>query len=65
MPAFLYRCPNIGLMVQGWAADRPTDQDEGTYETVTCPICARIHLVNSKTASVLGEGDGENRMRAI
>jgi hypothetical protein len=65
MPAFLYRCPNTGLVVQGWVADGSTDQDDGRYETVTCAICARIHLVNPKTASVLSEGDGEYRMRAI
>jgi len=34
MPTFLYRCPNTGLKVQGWAADDPT-RDE-PFAPVTC-----------------------------
>lgn len=54
MPTFLYRCPNTGLRVQGWISDDPTEQDDDSFETVTCPACGCIHLVNPKTGKVLG-----------
>lgn len=57
MPIFLYRCPNTGLQIQGWVAADPTERDDETYEAVTCPVCARIHLVNPKTSKLLGEDD--------
>jgi hypothetical protein len=31
MAAFIYRCPNTGLNVQGWIADDP-EKGEGFYE---------------------------------
>jgi hypothetical protein len=48
MTAFLYRCPNMALNVQGWVADDPTDGEAETYEPITCTACARPHLVNPK-----------------
>lgn len=54
MPTFLYRCPTTGLRVQGWISDDPTEQDDDSFETVTCPACGRTHLVNPKTGKVLG-----------
>jgi hypothetical protein len=52
-------------MVRGWfAAAEPTDRDHARYETVICPICARIHLVNPKTASILGEGEDKTGARS-
>ena len=50
---FLYRCPNTGQTVQGWSADEVTD-DDNTYQSVECPTCTRVHLVNPKTGKVLG-----------
>ena len=32
MTAFLYRCPNTGLNVQGWSSDDPADNDDGRHE---------------------------------
>ena len=54
MPTFLYRCPNTGLRVQGWIANDPTERDEDSFETVNCPACGRVHLVNPQTGKVLG-----------
>jgi len=57
MGAFLYRCPNTGLRVQGWVADDPTERDDDAYQPVTCLICTRIHLIDPKTGKVLGSDD--------
>jgi hypothetical protein len=55
MPAFLFRCPNTGMAVQGWAADDPTKRADDAYETVTCTACTRVHLVDPKTGKVIGK----------
>jgi hypothetical protein len=57
MAAFLYRCPTTGLNVQEWFADEVGDDEETTYETVTCLACAQVHLVNRSTGKVLGSDD--------
>lgn len=57
MPTFVYRCPNTSLKVQGVVADEATDDD--TFHPVTCIACTRIHMVNPKTAKVLGGDDEE------
>jgi hypothetical protein len=57
MPTFLYRCPNTGLLVQGWIGEDPTNRDEDRFEAVTCTACGRVHLVNPKTGKVLGAND--------
>ena len=52
MAAFVYRCPNTGLNVEGFAADDPTDADTMTYEPMVCAACTRVHLVNPKIGKV-------------
>jgi hypothetical protein len=52
--SFVYRCPNTGLNVQGWAADEPTEHDAESFEPVTCTICTSVHMVSPKTGKVLG-----------
>jgi len=38
-----------------WLPDaEPTDQAD-SYETVTCPACTRLHLVNKSTGKILGD----------
>ena len=54
MTAFVYRCPVTGYNVQAHAADPTQDDDSATYHAVTCMACARVHLVNPKTARVAG-----------
>jgi hypothetical protein len=58
MVPFIYRCPTTGLNVQGLSPDAvPADNTE-TYESVSCPVCTRAHLVNRATGRTLGN-DGE------
>lgn len=57
MAAFIYRCPNTGMNVQGWIADEPTTDEEEAFEPVNCTVCACLHLVNPKTGKVLGAGE--------
>lgn len=59
MPAFLYRCPTMGLRVQSWIADDPTNGDDGSYVSITCGACTRVHMVNPKTGKVLGEDEDD------
>jgi len=51
---FLYRCPITGHKVQGIVGDKPTPDDAGIYETVTCTACARVHLINPSNGHVAG-----------
>jgi hypothetical protein len=57
MLTFLYRCPNIGLRVQGFAPDETSDDD--TFAPLTCTACERVHMVNPKTEKVLGRDKDE------
>ena len=52
MIPFLFRCPNTGLNVQGWAAEAVENGE--TYEAVSCLACQQVHLVNPKTEKALG-----------
>ena len=54
MATILYRCPNMGLQVQGWFADDGSETGGETYQTVTCMACRQLHLVNPKTGKTLG-----------
>ena len=50
-----FRCARTGLNVQVWLPDEaPIAQADG-YEIVTCPACARVHLVNMTTGRMLGD----------
>jgi hypothetical protein len=57
MAPFIYRCPTTGLSVQGLAADTVPDANTETYESVTCPVCTRVHLVKRSTGRTLGDRD--------
>jgi hypothetical protein len=39
------------------AADAAPDVNTETYESVTCQVCTRVHLVNPSTGRTLGEDD--------
>jgi len=54
---FLYRCPLTGYEVQGFIADSPTEKNGHVYESLTCVVCKRIHLVDPKTGKVAGSDD--------
>ena len=57
MATFVYRCPNMGLAVQGWSAEDVTDEDAEIYEAVQCTACAQLHFVNPRTGKVLSKPD--------
>jgi len=53
MGAFVFRCPNTGQLVQGWAAEE-VKPGEDTYEAITCAACQAVHLINPRTGKVAG-----------
>jgi hypothetical protein len=55
MGKLIYRCARTGMNVQIQVPDfEPTGYPD-SYETVVCPACARIHLVNKKTGRLLSD----------
>lgn len=42
---------NVQVVMPEVTASDPTDR----YEAITCPACARLHLVNKTTGKILGE----------
>jgi hypothetical protein len=51
----VYRCPAMGLNVQGFAGNNQAlAPSEDIYEAMTCTACGRIHLVNPTTGHVAG-----------
>jgi hypothetical protein len=57
MVDFVFRCPQTGFNVQHrWPDEEKSDDDE-VYETVACPACTRMHLINKSTGKPLGYKD--------
>jgi len=48
-------CARTGLNVQVWLPDDAPTVQTDSYEVVTCPACARVHLVNKTTGRTLGD----------
>jgi hypothetical protein len=60
MGNLLIRCVRTGLNVQVWLPDAaPTDRAD-SYEAVTCPACARLHLVNKTTGRMLSDKETQS-----
>ena len=57
MASFIYRCPNTGYQVQGWAPDNGAKNGHESYEGVTCLACRQVHYVNPETGRMLGARD--------
>jgi hypothetical protein len=57
MAAFIYRCPTTGLKVQGWFPEEVPTKESYTYETVKCPACNGVHLVDPSTGKALGDDE--------
>jgi len=55
MAKLIFRCARTGLNVQVWLPDETPAVHADSYEAVTCPACARIHLVNKTTGKMLGD----------
>jgi hypothetical protein len=56
MPPFLYRCPNTGFRVQGFAPDDATEGADDVFVGVTCLACGQMHFVNPKIGKTPSEG---------
>jgi len=62
MRKLIFRCMQTGMNVQIYLPDdaAPADHPD-SYETVTCPACARVHLVNKTTGRLLGDNEKVGR----
>jgi hypothetical protein len=54
MASILFRCPVTGMPTHAWLSDTPPAGGADTYESLSCPACRRLHLVNPSTGKVLG-----------
>jgi hypothetical protein len=55
MAKLIFRCVQTGMNVQVWLPEAaPTDRTD-SYESVPCPACTRLHLVNKNTGRILGD----------
>ncbi len=54
MAKVLFVCPSTAFKVQHWLED-DDDASDDEYEVITCPACAKVHLINRKTGKLLGE----------
>jgi hypothetical protein len=59
MATVVFRCPMLGVRVQGWFADDGAENGGEVYDGITCNACRQVHLVNRTTGRVLGAGDEE------
>ena len=56
MATLIFRCRRTGENVQAWIGDDvPADNGDIIYESLRCPICAHMHLVNRSTGRALGD----------
>jgi hypothetical protein len=57
MPPFIFRCPNTGFHVQGFAQDDDLSEgaDDDVFVGVTCLVCGSVHFVNPKTGKTAGD----------
>jgi hypothetical protein len=54
---FVFRCPQTGFNVQHRWPDEEKSDDDKVYETVACPACTRMHLINKSTRKPLDYKD--------
>ena len=58
MGNMIFKCPRTGMNVQHWLADEPQSGDpDGTYETVVCKACSRLHFMHRSSGKLLGQQD--------
>jgi len=58
MGTVLFRCPVMGINVQGWIAKEATSVGDNEFIGIACVACGQTHLVNLATGKVLGEQSG-------
>jgi len=57
MGKLIFRCTRTGMNVQiDMPEAGPTDPPD-SYESVQCPACARIHLINKVTGRLLSDNE--------
>jgi hypothetical protein len=54
MRGISFRCPTREMHTQAWIADDFQAGSENEYLTVDCIACRGIHLINPRTAEVIG-----------
>jgi hypothetical protein len=59
MESLVFRCAQTGTNVQVWLPEGPQPERADSYEAVTCPACARVHLINRKTGKMLSKMLGD------
>ena len=57
MANVVFRCPQTGFNVHHRWQDEEEPYDDKVYETVACPACMRMHLINKSTGKPLGYKD--------
>jgi len=55
MASLVFRCPALGVSVQGWISDDGKSGSESEFIGVACTACRQVHLVNAATGRVLGD----------
>ena len=55
MDHLVFRCPQSRTNVQVWLPEDAQPERTDSYDAVTCPACARVHLINRKTGKMLGD----------
>jgi len=55
MGKLIYRCTRTGMNVQIQLPEILQTDHPDSYESVTCPACTLIHLVNKRTGRLLSD----------
>jgi hypothetical protein len=55
MAKLIFRCVQTGMNVQVWLPEAAPADRADAYESVACPACTRLHLINRTTGKVLGD----------
>ena len=55
MVKLIFRCTRTGMNVQIEMPETAPTEHPDSYESVTCPACTRIHLINKTTGRTLGD----------
>jgi len=63
MANIIIRCPRTGINVQLSLAKDASAYQVGTYESVTCPTCQRLHFINKTAGKFSGERESRPRGR--
>jgi hypothetical protein len=50
----VFRSPYTGMDVQTDILKQEMKEGERRYESIACPACAKIHLINTENGSTLG-----------